>query len=127
MVVTETDTATALVDRYFAAWNATEAEQRAQLIAETWAEDGVYLDPVMRGEGHTGIDAMIGGFQGQFPGLTFHRNAAIDVPNDRVRFSWVLVALEGPVIAAGTDVAVLSSDDHLQAVTGFFDQAPVLP
>lgn len=44
-----------------------------------------------------------------------------------LRFSWVLVASEGPVIAAGTDVAVLSSDSRLQAVTGFFDQAPVLP
>lgn len=121
------DTTTGLVDRYFAAWNTTDAAQRARLLAETWADDGAHLDPVMSGSGHTGIDAMIGGFQAQFPGLTFHRNAEIDAHNDRLRFSWVLVAPDGPVIAAGTDVAALSSDHRLLSVTGFFDQAPALP
>ena len=121
------DTTTALVDRYFAAWNATDAAERDQLITETWAEEGTYLDPVMSGEGHAGIGTMIAGFGAQFPGLRFHRNATIDAHNDRLRFSWVLVALDGPVIAAGTDVALLSNDGRLQSVTGFFDQAPVLP
>ena len=120
------DTTTALVDRYFAAWNTTDPEHRTGLIAETWAEDGAYLDPVAEGEGHAGIDAMIAGFQGQFPGLRFHRNAAIDVHHDRLRFSWVLVAPDGPVIAAGTDVAMLSGDGRFQSVTGFFDQVPDL-
>lgn len=121
------DTATALVDRYIDIWNTTDADRRVQLIAETWAEDGIYLDPVMRGDGHGEIEAMIAGFQAQFPGVRFHRTATIDSHNDRLRFSWVLVAPAGPVIAIGTDLAVVSDDDRLQAVTGFFDQAPVLP
>ncbi len=121
------ETTSALVDRYFAAWNETDAAERDQLITGTWAEDGTYLDPVMGGEGHAGIAAMIAGFGAQFPGLRFHRNATIDAHNDRLRFSWVLVAPNGPVIAAGTDVALLSNDGRLQSVTGFFDQAPVLP
>lgn len=62
MTAIGTDTTTAVVDRYVAAWNATDADHRTQLIAETWAEDGTYLDPVMRGDGHSGIDAMIAGF-----------------------------------------------------------------
>lgn len=122
-----TDRATALVDRYFAAWNATDSAQRAELIAETWEDDGEYLDPVSSGTGHSGIEAMIVGFQARFPGLRFHRHAAIDAHNDRVRFSWVLIAPDGPVMAAGTDIAVLSDDNRLQSVTGFFGQAPVLP
>lgn len=126
MVMTEKDTATALVDRYFAAWNAPEAPLRAQLIADTWADDSLYIDPVSRAEGRDHIATLIGGFQAQFPGLQFHRLAAIDAYADRVRFSWVLTAPEGPVIAAGTDVAVLAGDGRLQAVTGFFDQAPAL-
>lgn len=120
------DTTTALVNRYFAAWNATDAAQRTRLVAETWIEDGTYLDPVLAGEGHAGIDAMIAGFQAQFPGLRFHRDATIDAHNDRLRFSWVLVAPEGTVMAAGTDVAVLAGDGRLRSVTGFFDQAPDL-
>jgi len=79
-----TDTPTALVDRYFDIWNTTDADQRSQLIAATWAEDGIYLDPVMRGDGHGGIDAMVAGFQDQFPGIRFHRTAAIDAHNDRL-------------------------------------------
>jgi len=121
------DTTTALVDRYFAAWNTTDAARRTRLISEAWTDDGTYLDPVMSGSGHSGIEAMIAGFQAQFPGLQFHRNAAIDAHNDHLRFSWVLVAPDGPVIAAGTDVTVLSSGNRLRSVTGFFDQAPVLP
>lgn len=121
------NTTTALVDRYFATWNAPDADERTQAIAAAWADDGTYLDPVMNGAGHTGIDAMIAGFQAQFPGIQFHRTATIDAHNDRLRFSWVLVAPDGPVIAAGTDIAVVSSDNRLLSVTGFFDQAPVLP
>ncbi len=79
-----TDTTTAVVDRYFGIWNTTDADRRAQLIAETWADDGIYLDPVMRGDGHSGIDAMITGFQSQFPGIRFHRAAPIDAHNDRL-------------------------------------------
>ena len=120
------DTTTALVDRYFAAWNTTDPAQRAGLISESWAEGGTYLDPVADGEGHAGIDAMIAGFQSQFPGLRFYRNAAIDAHHDRLRFSWVLVAPDGPVVAAGTDIAVLSDDGRLRSVTGFFDQVPDL-
>lgn len=121
-----TDTTTDLVDRYFVAWNTTDAVQRARLVADTWTEDGTYVDPVLNGEGHTGIDAMIGAFQTQFPGLRFYRRAAIDAHHDRLRFSWVLVADDGPIQAAGTDVAVLSDDNRLRSVTGFFDQAPDL-
>lgn len=121
------DTTTMLVDRYFAAWNTTDAARRAQLIRETWTDDGIYLDPVMHGDGSADIDTMIAGFQTQFPGLRFYRNAAIDTHNDRLRFSWVLVAANGPVIAAGTDVAVLSDDHRFLSVTGFVDQPPALP
>lgn len=78
-----TDTTTAVVDRYFGIWNTTDADRRSRLIAETWAEDGIYLDPVMRGDGDGGIEAMIAGFHSRFPGIRFHRTAAIDAHNDR--------------------------------------------
>ena len=120
------DTTTTLVNRYFAAWNMTDTAERTRLVAETWADDGAYLDPVVGGEGHAGIDAMIARFQARFPGLRFYRNATIDAHHDRLRFSWVLVSPDGPVIAAGTDIAVLSGDGRLRSVTGFFDQAPDL-
>src|SRR5688500_5020043 len=71
-----------VVDQYIAAWNETDPEARRELIARTWTEDGTYLDPLMNGEGHDGIDAMIGGVQTQFPGYRFRRSGELDAHND---------------------------------------------
>ena len=60
-----------LVDRYLAIWNETNAAARRALIAKTWTETATYVDPLMRGEGHDGIDAMIAAAQAQFPGHSF--------------------------------------------------------
>src|SRR5215813_15569810 len=79
---------TDLVDRYIAIWNETDEERRRNMIARTWTEDSTYLDPLMRGEGRIGIDAMIRGVQAQFPGLLFRKTSEVDAHNDRVRFSW---------------------------------------
>ena len=62
---------TELIDRYIAIWNETNAQRREELIARTWTEDAVYLDPMMHGEGRRGIDVMIEGVQRQFPARDF--------------------------------------------------------
>lgn len=121
------DTTTAIVDRYFAVWNETDADRRRELIAETWDERCRYADPVADVAGHHGIETMVSGFHEQFSGLTFVRIGAIEAHQDRLRFTWNLMPLDGERIAAGTDVAVLSPDGRLADVTGFFDQLPVLP
>ncbi|CDZ48161.1 nuclear transport factor 2 family protein [Neorhizobium galegae] len=56
-------------ERYLAIWNETDAVRRKAMIAETWAEDGLYVDPLMRGEGHEGVDRLVEGVQAQFPGF----------------------------------------------------------
>ena len=114
---------TDLVDRYIAIWNETDDELRRDLIARTWTEDSTYLDPLMRGEGRSGINAMIRGVQAQFPGLLFRRTSEVDAHNDRVRFAWELGPEGGPALAGGVDFGVVV-DDRLQAVTGFLDFAP---
>jgi hypothetical protein len=112
-----------VIDQYIATWNETDSARRRALIARTWTEEGSYLDPLMRGEGHDGIDAMIQGVQAQFPGYTFRRTSDIDTHNDRVRFAWELGPADGPALAGGVDFGVLSGD-RLQAITGFLDFAP---
>ena len=94
---------TDLVDRYIAIWNETDDERRRDLIARTWTEDSTYLDPLIRGEGRSGIDAMIRGVQAQFPGLLFRRTGDVDAHNDRVRFAWELGPEGGPALAGGFD------------------------
>ena len=117
----------AIVARYIAIWNETDADRRRELIAATWTADGRYDDPVLSAEGPDGIDAMVGGFHRQFPGLTFVRTGEIEHHHDRLRFTWDLLDASGQRQAAGTDVATVAADGRLRDVAGFFDQAPVLP
>lgn len=114
---------TDLVDRYFAAWNETDAARRRDLIARTWTEDAAYVDPLAQGNGRDGIDAMIAAVQTQFPGLRFRRTGDVDTHNDRVRFAWELGPAGGDPLAGGVDFGVIA-DGRLQSITGFLDFAP---
>ena len=112
---------TTVVDSYLAAWNETDPERRRALIADTWAEDGTYLDPLMAGEGRAGIDAMIAGAQQAYPGHRFELADGPDAHHDRVRFTWHLRNGDGGHVATGIDFATLDGDGRLQAVTGFLE------
>lgn len=114
---------TDLIDRYIAMWNESDGGRRRDLIDRTWTADGVYLDPVMTGEGAEGIDAMVAGVQARFPGHAFRRTSNVDAHNGRVRFTWELGPGDGPAVVKGTDFAVVEGG-RLAAVTGFFDQVP---
>ena len=114
---------TDIVDRYIVIWNETDDERRRNLIARTWTEDSTYLDPLMRGEGRIGIDAMIRGVQAQFPGLLFRRTSEVDAHNDHLRFAWELGPEGGAALAGGVDFGVIVGD-RLQTITGFLDFAP---
>jgi len=114
---------TELVDRYIASWNETDAGRRRDLVAGVWTENASYVDPLMKGDGHAGIDAMIAAVQERFPGHRFRRLCEVDAHNDRIRFAWELAPGGGNAIASGTDFGVLA-DGRLQAVTGFLDRVP---
>jgi hypothetical protein len=114
-----------VVDQYIAMWNETDPTRRRDLIARTWSEAGRYLDPLMSGTGHDGIDAMVAGVQAQFPGHRFRRASEIDAHHDRVRFAWELGPADGPLLARGVDFGEIV-DGRLEAITGFLDAAPGL-
>jgi len=113
---------TELIDRYIEVWNETDAQARRALIERTWTADASYLDPLLQGEGHEGINAMVQAVQQRYPGNRFRRISEVDVHHDRVRFAWTLGPDGGPPLAQGIDFAVLSSANLLSAVTGFLDQ-----
>ncbi len=115
---------THLVDRYIAMWNAGDADDRRDLIAGAWAESGHYVDPLMEGQGHDGIDAMVAAVQERFPGHRFRRTSDVDAHNTVVRFAWELGADGQPPLVKGVDFGVLATDGRLQSITGFLDQVP---
>ena len=115
----------AVVDGYIAMWNETDPQRRRSIIDATWADDATYLDPIMGGEGHDGIDAMVAGIQERFPGHRFRLSFGPDMHNDRVRFAWELGTGDGAApVARGVDFATVAGDGRLREVTGFLEAAP---
>jgi hypothetical protein len=113
-----------LVERYIAAWNETDPAARRALVAEVFAEDGTYTDPLAAVRGRDGLDATIGAVQGQFAGLVFSLGGAVDTHHDIARFAWHLgPAGEEPIII-GFDVVVIGEDGLIRQVLGFLDKVP---
>ena len=115
---------TDLIDRYFDAWNETDGARRRELIAATWTADADYRDPLLAGEGHDGIDAMVRAVHERFPQHTFRRTTEVDGFANRLRFSWELITPAGDALVKGSDFGVVDAHGRLQAVTGFLDQVP---
>lgn len=108
---------------YIELWNERTPSRRREMLATAWTADAKYLDPLMSGEGHEAVDALIAGVQQRFPDFKF---SLIGEPNgfgDHLRFSWGLGpdGVESPI--KGTDFAVLK-DGRIRSITGFLDQVP---
>ena len=72
------NTLTDLIDRYIATWNEADPERRRDLIARTYSDGALYLDPMLQAEGRDGIDAMIVSVQERFPGHRFRRTGDVE-------------------------------------------------
>ncbi|MGY2939743.1 hypothetical protein ACVWZ6_009345 [Bradyrhizobium sp. GM6.1] len=53
--------------RYIDLWNERAADRRRELLSQNWTADASYVDPLMKGDGHDGVDALIAGVQQRFP------------------------------------------------------------
>jgi len=108
---------------YIDLWNERAPARRREILAANWTSDARYVDPLMSGDGHDGVDALVAGVQRRFPDFKFK---LIGEPNgfgDHVRFSWGLGpdGVDSPI--KGTDFALLS-DGRIRSITGFLDQVP---
>jgi hypothetical protein len=107
--------------RYLAAWNEADPARRAVLVADAFAPDVEYRDPMMDGRGHAGIGELIGAVHHRFAGHRFTLHGTPEAHHDVVRFSWSLAAADTPPVARGTDVAEIDGEGRLRRVTGFLD------
>jgi SnoaL-like domain len=114
----------ATIEAYVAAWNETDAGRRGAAVAQAFAEKSTYRDPVMVGDGHGGVDAMLAGVQAKFPGFVLKRTSKVDHHNGALRFSWSLGPAAGPSMVEGVDFCTLASDGRLATVVGFIDKMP---
>jgi hypothetical protein len=109
---------------YIAIWNETDTGARSAAIAQVWAEDARYVDPLADVTGHDGIGAVVASAQQQFPGWQFSLLGKVEAHHDQFRFSWELgpAGIEAPVV--GSDVAMVGADGRLTLVLGFLDKVP---
>jgi SnoaL-like domain len=112
-----------IASRYIDLWNERSADRRRAMLSQHWARDAKYVDPLMSGDGHDGVDALISGVQARFPDFRFQ---LIGQPNgfgDHLRFSWGLGPDGADSPIKGTDFAVVQ-DGKIRSITGFLDQVP---
>ena len=56
-----------IASRYIELWNERNPQRRRDILAANWVSDAKYVDPLMSGDGHDGIDALVAGVQQRFP------------------------------------------------------------
>jgi hypothetical protein len=118
--------ALSLAERYLAAWNEADPDERAAVVGTTWAASASYVDPVASAVGRHEIFELIGAVQTQVPGHVFRLLPdTVDTHHNVVRFGWELVPdAGGESLAVGFDVAVVEPDGRIGSVYGFLDKAP---
>jgi hypothetical protein len=119
----KTNDAQTIAVRYIELWNERNAARRREMLAANWTENASYVDPVMSGEGRSGIDALIDGVHKRFPDFHFALLGKVDGYGNHVRFSWGLgpEGVDSPI--KGTDIAVIDNG-KIRSITGFLDQVP---
>ena len=116
------------VIQYIACWNEHDAVKRRRLIAQTWAEAGVYVDAHRNAKGQDALDAMLAKAQETYPGFRLRLIGKIEAHSRFVRFSWAAGGTdEAPLYLGGTDFVTLGEDGRASSVVGFVDASPAAP
>jgi len=115
--------ASLIASRYIELWNERNPQRRRDLLSANWTSDAKYVDPLMQGDGHDGIDALVAGVQQRFPDFRFKLISEPNGYGDHVRFSWGLGPDGADAPIKGTDFAVVESG-RIKSIAGFLDQVP---
>ena len=115
---------TDLRERYLECWNTTDPATRAALLAQTWAADATYTDPLADVRGLEAVAATIGAVQQQFPGFVFTPVGDLDAHHHVARFQWGLGPAGAEPVVVGFDVVILDEEGRVASVAGFLDRVP---
>ena len=114
-----------IVAKYGAAWNEPDDVARADLLAASWADAGVYQDPTATVEGRDALVAHIAGFQQTFSGHVIDLTSAVDTNGAALRWGWAMRNGD-EIVIEGIDVAALAPDGRILRIDGFFGPLPEL-
>ncbi len=117
-----TDKITESIQRYGAAWNHTDPEQRRALLDGAFATSGVFSDPLSYVEGREALLAHIQEFHDTKPGCSFTFDGDINVVRSHHRFRWQLLTPDGAVALTATNFGESDEAGALTLMVDFFDQ-----
>lgn len=115
-----------IVAKYVASWEQPDAGLRREVIAELWAEDAVYRNPIAEFHGRSGIEDAVTEAYDMFvtKGYVF-RVAKVDSNHDVVRYTWEMTQVgDTEPEAVGTQVVSLDADGRMLCDHQFVDKAP---
>ncbi len=111
--------AAGVVDRWFGAWNESDAAARRRLLSDA-ASDGVrFRDKFSRTDGIDELDAHLDAARRFMPGIELKRSGAVRHCQGSALVDWV--ALKGDAqVGSGTNTFTFGPDGRVDAVTGFW-------
>ena len=87
-----------------------DVEKRHEAIARLWADDGVFIDPDTRYEGHAGIIRAADGLAKKFPNFVFTELGEIVAYHGVGKLDWGFGPAGGESVVTGSDVLVVKGD-----------------
>lgn len=97
-----------------------DPQKRRAKIASLWAEDGVFIVPEGRYDGHSGIERAAAGFIGQFPTFIFTERGEVQSYSGVGMVPWAYGPSGAEAVLTGIDVLVMKGD-RIAAVYVFHD------
>lgn len=110
------------IARYGAAWHETDPARRRALVAEMFAENGVFEDPLDHVTGREALEAHMARFHQQRPGARFEVTSPIDIHHRRHRFTWRMITPDGKVAVEATNFGTVDASGRLLEMVDFFDR-----
>ena len=110
------------VRRYDEAWAETDSVARKAILAEIWAEDGIYVDPDVP-DGVRGSDALsdfIDLSNEEMPGLTLEAASDPVFLGPRGWYGWRATTGDGEAFD-GIDFFEFGADGRIERLTNFYD------
>jgi hypothetical protein len=116
----ERATQQAAFQAYTDAWSAPSDAARLQRLTDSLAVGMTYQDATTHAEGVSGVDAMIGKFQHQSPGVTLKLDDLM-LWADHGLARWSMMDPKGGLIMHGYDVVTYDPAGRIKSIVGFFD------
>jgi hypothetical protein len=105
---------------YVAAWNTADEASRRELLGQSFAVDGTYVDAGAEVLGREALVAHARRFADRWPGSSITRTSGIDEHGVVGCFTWRVVGPDGATLREGIDFVTVDADGRLSEVRGFF-------